>query len=100
MPLSDLQVFHVCKMNVSNNQTCRYLSEDIIFQGSYQCLKLTGQKPHIDEAVSDYISSRVSEDDVPVGDNCPGYPVLRHAVVGFDKDQKRVDTEIFISIFG
>ena len=89
MPLSDLQVLHVCKMNASSSQTCRYLSEDIIVQGSFQCLKLTGQKLVIDEAVADYVSTSVSQDDVPIGDNCPGYPVLRHAIVGFDRDQKK-----------
>ena len=86
MPLSDLQVLHVCKTSNSTKSPCRYLSEDDIIQGAYQCLKLSAQKQFIDEAVSNYMHTNKFEDDVPVGDNCPGYPILRHALVGFDVD--------------
>jgi hypothetical protein len=61
------------------------LSEDVIKNASYQCLKLTGQKKIIDDAVADYLSgSKNDGNPLPIADNCAGYPVLHHAVVGFD----------------
>ena len=85
MPLSDLHVVHVCNLQSKSNDGCRYLSEDSLINGVYHCLKLTGQKRQIDDAVADHIRTDSSDDRVPLGDNCPGYPVLQHATVGDDR---------------
>lgn len=87
MPLSQLQVIHVCKKS-EGFDTCRYLSEDVIKLGAYQCLKLTGQKKIIDDAVEGYLSgSKNDGSSMPISDNCKGYPVLHHAVVGYDQNK-------------
>ena len=89
MPLTQLQIVHVCKINSDSNDTCRYLSEDSLNTTVYQCLKLTGQKKFIDESVDDYLKRQVYNDDkVPLGNNCQGYPVMRHKQVGYDVEKK------------
>lgn len=85
MPLSNLHVLHVCKIN-SDAHTCRYLSEDLLKMGEYQCLKLTGQKKHIDNAVEEYMAEDQGKPTaLPLSDNCKGYPVLHHTVAGYDQ---------------
>jgi len=86
MPLSQLQVLHVCKLNANANETCRYLTEDSIADNQYHCMKLTGQKKHIDEAVEDYLRNNAdSNDNAPLGNNCSGYPIMRHKIIGYDQ---------------
>lgn len=89
MPLSKLHVLHVCNLHSKNNDTCRYLAEDSLKSDVYYCTKLTGQKKQIDEAVAEHMRNFSSDDErVQVADNCPGYPILHHAVVGYDQEKK------------
>lgn len=89
MPLSKLHVINVCKFGAKQGE-CRYLEEDAVQPNVYNCLKLSPHRKIIDEEVEQY--SRKARyggkryiDDMPVGDNCKGYPVLRHKTVGYDQ---------------
>jgi hypothetical protein len=83
MPLTKLHVINICKP--TDGQTCRYLSEDEFQANIYFCLKKTSRKTVIDEMVEK--SKKINKDikDLPIGDNCKGYPLLRHVEVGYDK---------------
>jgi len=90
MPLSELHVLNVCKKNAGDKE-CRYLSSDGIDDDVFQCLKLTTQKKTIDDMVEKHADKKGSagyffQNDPPLGDNCQGYPVLRHKIIGFDVD--------------
>ena len=86
MPLTKLHVINVCKIGQKENQ-CRYLEEDAVQAGVFSCLKLSPHRKIIDEEVAAYTKKHRSRnnDDMPVADNCKGYPVLRHKQVGYDK---------------
>lgn len=82
MPLSDLHVINVC--HKKDAPVCRYLSEDEFNSGKYYCLKKTKRKNVIDEMIEKKKLAKKNLDNMPVGDNCPGYPLLRHVTVGYD----------------
>ena len=88
MPLTRLHVINVCKKN-GGDQECRYLSEDELQAGVFQCMKLSPQKKIIDEEVERYFKKKKlynrHDEDYPLGDNCKGYPVLRYKQVGYDQ---------------
>jgi|APGre2960657373_1045057.scaffolds.fasta_scaffold01449_13 hypothetical protein len=85
MPLSELHVLHVCDVTSPDQNACRYLSEDMLYNNVYQCLKLTGQKRIIDESINEYLAKNNLTQKLSLGDNCCGYPILRHKTVGYDK---------------
>jgi hypothetical protein len=39
----------------------------------------------IDEMVEKSTKGKKDTSDMPIGDNCKGYPLLRHVEVGYDK---------------
>lgn len=88
MPLTKLHVINVCKKD-NGQEECRYLSEDQLQAGVYQCMKLSPQKDIIDEEVERYHKKKrlytKHDENYPLGDNCKGYPVLRYKQVGYDK---------------
>lgn len=88
MPLTRLHVINVCKKDDGANE-CRYLSEDEIKPGVFQCKKLSPEKAIIDEEVEIYLKRKRNygrkDTDYSLGDNCKGYPVLRYKEVGYDK---------------
>lgn len=80
MPLSLAQVYDICLATEPNGKCCRYLSQD--GDGiDYHCLKKTHFKKEIDAETSTGINEGLK---VPFGDNCEGYPVFNHLVVGYD----------------
>ena len=83
MPLSKLQVINVCQPK--DGVVCRYLSEDEFDSDIYFCLKKTSRKSVIDEMVEKSTKGKKNTSDMPIGDNCKGYPLLRHVEVGYDK---------------
>jgi hypothetical protein len=83
MPLSKLQVINVCQPK--GEVVCRYLSEDEFDPNIYFCLKKTSRKSVIDEMVEKSTKGKKDTSDMPIGDNCKGYPLLRHVEVGYDK---------------
>ena len=89
MPLTVKQVKDVCLAN-QGYKACRYLSPDDQNWGKFHCLKKTAQKKVIDEEVHDtLVQLKIAGQDykkqnVPVGDNCSGYPLLRIIEQGYD----------------
>lgn len=66
-------------------KTCRYLVNDEIDMHKWYCQKLRPEvKSVVDATIS--ASSRKSRArlGIPSGDNCPGYPLLKHIDQGFD----------------
>ena len=83
MPLTKLHVLNVCKGS-TEEENCRYLDEDEFDPNVFNCLKKTSRKNVIDEMIEK--RKAINKNcEMPLGDNCPGYPVLRFVEVGYDK---------------
>lgn len=88
--LSLKQLQDVCLIH-SNNQ-CRYLAMDNNDWQKWYCLKQQkSTKKKIDKKVSQFIQDAKKSgldpfsSGVALGDNCSGYPVLKHIEQGYDK---------------
>jgi hypothetical protein len=82
MPLSALHVMHVCKLGTSSQ--CKYLLEDELDPDVFQCLKKSSMRAVAENTKS----SKFIRKDVPDlsnNDNCPGYPILRQIILGYDQ---------------
>jgi hypothetical protein len=58
---------------------CRYLAEE---DGRYYCLKKTTKKDIIDVEVEE--QKKAHDRTMPLGNNCDGYPLLKHIWQGKD----------------
>ena len=90
--LSLQQCQNICLAGRRDHKTCRYLYQDDLDMKKWHCAKLLpAKRDKIDEAVQDYLSecSRRSKDPkqkaVPLGDNCSGFPILKHVLQGYDQ---------------
>lgn len=89
--LSQNQLKDVCLKDLANDQTCRYLAQDELDTRKWYCQKkILKYKKGIDDKIDDFIDqckkSKIdpTEEGAPLGDNCAGYPVLRHIEQGYD----------------
>lgn len=84
MTLTAKHLNDICLINhADKSKTCRYLCRDDLHENKWHCRKLRpSEKKKIDKIADNY-SGRGS---VPLGDNCPGYPLLRHIDQGYDVD--------------
>lgn len=82
MPLSALHVLHVCKEGSENE--CKYLLQDELDPDVFYCLKLSSQKKFADDN-SRIKFFRKDNSKLPNNDNCAGYPILHHLVLGYDQ---------------
>lgn len=84
MSLSRKQIEDVCLLGHSDkSKICRYLRNDELDSSVWLCQKLhDSSRKRIDSDV-DYALGR-GERVVPSGDNCPGYPVLKYIIQGYD----------------
>ncbi|RDJ35272.1 MAG: hypothetical protein DWQ19_10685 [Crenarchaeota archaeon] len=89
--LSKKQVENVC-MNGCGSDECRYLDSDDYDYGKFYCVKhRINQKQKIDQIVAEFIADCASkgidpaDQGDPIGDNCSGYPYLKHVEQGYDK---------------
>jgi hypothetical protein len=81
MPLSIDQVYDICLASDNKGNCCKYLSQDS--GGSdFHCLKKTEYKKDIDYETN---LNAKKDPTIPQGDNCPGYPVFQHLIVGYDQ---------------
>jgi hypothetical protein len=96
--LSIKQIQDVCgagsgTMGNSPSKVCRYLHDETGVGGTkFLCLKLRKtDKANIDRRANDFIHEckrkniDPTQEGVPLGDNCQGYPVLRTIEQGYDK---------------
>lgn len=91
--LSQKQLRDVCLAFDPSFQKCRYLSQDENDYSKFYCLKKTARANEIDVELDDFIRDArkkgkdPKKENVPLGDNCKGYPLLRHLEQGYDKDK-------------
>ena len=81
--LSLKHLVDVCLLGSSNKiKTCRYLRNDELDENKWYCQKLQpNSKSKIDKQVDCDSGS-----EIPCGNNCPGYPLLKHITQGYDVD--------------
>ncbi len=86
--LSQKQLEDVCLL--WNQKCCRYLQEDYT-DGNYHCMKLKkSEKDKIDQKTNDLILDcalrgiNPHDAGVATGNNCQGYPILKHITQGYD----------------
>jgi hypothetical protein len=92
MSLSQKQLQNVCLLFCGDHRQCRYLEEDSTLW-KWNCTKhKKSAKVNKDLAVENYVDQcnqngiDPKTKGVPIGDNCPGYPLLRNIEQGYDKD--------------
>lgn len=69
---------------------CRYLAHDDNDPNIWYCQK-KNKKSEIDDEINEFIKEQKSKGvdpysvNVPLGNNCEGYPILKHIVQGYDQ---------------
>jgi hypothetical protein len=85
MTLSNKHLEDICLLNCSDSsKVCRYLNNDELDESKWYCQKLQPKmKSKIDLSI---VSIRKGKrKGTPSGDNCPGYPLLKHVRQGYDQ---------------
>lgn len=88
--LSPKQLKDVCLFDDQTYRKCRYLSQDENDYTKYYCSKKTSKAQEIDLELDDFIRDARKKgknplsENVPLGDNCKGYPLLRNLQQGYD----------------
>jgi len=91
--LSKKQLQDVCLFNDKSHNKCRYLSQDDNDYTKYYCLKKNSEAQAIDKEVNSFIrecnrkGKNPYAENVPMGNNCKGYPLLKFIEQGYDKDK-------------
>ncbi len=88
MTLTNRHLGEVCLLHHPDpTKTCRYLVNDELDPTKWYCQKLRpSAKRHIDIVIAaNGLKSRIRR-CVASGDNCEGYPLLKHVDQGFDVD--------------
>ena len=90
--LSQKQLADVCLLYTGNERQCRYLEEDGR-TWDWHCTKLRAvTKNKRDATCATFLSECQTKgidpqkQGVPLGDNCSGYPILKHLEQGYDVD--------------
>ena len=90
MTLSKDQVSDVCLLG-QGTQQCRYLAEDDVIINTFYCLKKSkNKKEKIDVEVSSLVrdlkrkGKDINARNIPVGNNCGGYIILKHIEQGYN----------------
>lgn len=89
--LSQKQIKDVCLGYDPTYKRCRYLTNDDEDHTKFYCLKKTATAQEIDVELSEFVSGEFKKGkdpratNFPMGDNCPGYPVFRHILQGYDQ---------------
>ena len=91
MSLSQKQLEDVCLLHVGDSGTCRYLRSDETYYNTFCCMKLRpNEQKKIDLKIGQFVRDCRKKNvnphsaNVPLGDNCAGYPVLKHVQQGYD----------------
>jgi len=91
MALSLKQLQDVCLLYVNDSRKCKYLAEDDSDKNLHYCLKKSSKKIEIDDESVDLLNDLKKKginphsQGMPLGDNCPGYPILRYIKQGYDQ---------------
>lgn len=90
MPLSKKQLQDVCLLYDGTYKKCKYLAQDDSDWAKYYCLKKSSKKSEIDVETDDFIRETRKKgkdprkENIPLGDNCEGYPIMKYINQGFD----------------
>lgn len=90
--LSLKQIKDVCLVDEISSSRCKYLSQDESDDTKFYCLKLSAKGREIDEEIESFLNDMRKrnkdpfKESLPLGDNCGGYPVMRHIEQGYDLD--------------
>lgn len=86
MTLTNRHLGEVCLLhNPDPTKTCRYLLNDELDPDKWYCQKLRPDaKIYADILISSNSRKSKVRLGMPSGDNCEGYPVLKHIDQGFD----------------
>ena len=90
--LSEKQLENVCLLNCKTYEKCRYLKQDENDYTKFYCQKLMAEGRQLDKDLETFVELTTKfgkdprKDNVPMGDNCSGYPVLKHIKQGYDCD--------------
>lgn len=88
--LSLKQLQDYCLLYNTNSRKCRYLAQDDDDASKYYCLKLSSKRSDIDDETADHFKESKNKgidpysQGNPLGDNCSGYPILKHIDQGHD----------------
>lgn len=88
MPLTLNQLEYVCLIDDKNGNKCRYLAYDQDgYSDDWICLKKTSKKIKIDKEIESFMEQNKNylitmQDLPPLGDNCKGFPVMKHLKQG------------------
>lgn len=92
MALSLRQLQDVCLQSTSQvHKKCRYLAQDEIDMKKWYCLKKSSLRAEIDDEISVFLDDLKKKgldpkrQGVALGDNCEGYPILKHISQGYDQ---------------
>ena len=91
MPLSLKQLKDVCMLYSGDHRRCRYLAQDDTDTTKWYCLKKSSKKYDIDDESQEFLKDLKKKgldprkQGIPLGDNCAGYPILKHIDQGYDK---------------
>jgi hypothetical protein len=88
MTLTNRHLNEVCLVYHQDiSKTCRYILNDELDPRKWYCQKLRPEsKSLIDESLAEMSRASKARIGIPSGDNCPGYPLLKHVDQGFDVD--------------
>lgn len=88
--LSKKHLTDQCLAFDNSSKKCRYCAQDDDDWSVYYCLKKSGRKDDCDVEVESFIRDAKKKGDDPykanfaLGDNCPGFPILKHTEQGYD----------------
>lgn len=94
MALSKLQLQNVCLLwfQGDTSKTCRYLVQDDLDYTKWQCIKKRPiEKAKMDKQIDAFVDAcklkglNPRKQNVAMGDNCKGYPLLKLIEQGYDK---------------
>lgn len=89
--LSQKQLRDVCLVYDGTYARCRYLAQDETDYTKWYCLKKSPKAKEIDVEISDFVKEARKKgkdprkENVALGDNCQGYPIMRYLEQGYDK---------------
>jgi len=91
--LSLKQQENVCLLYTGGIDQCRYLKQDDTEYDKWYCIKKKkAEKDKIDKKINEVLADfkkrgiDPANSSMPLGDNCDGYPVLKHIEQGYDVD--------------
>ena len=89
--LSKKQLQDVCLNNDTTYKKCRFIGQDENQYGIFYCMKQSSSAIEINQEVDDFVKEcrkrgkDPKAENMPLGNNCQGYPILRHIEQGYDK---------------